>query len=133
MPLSSQSPPEANRLLKPAATGTQLWPAYLVVAITLFIADHDLNLSLNVDKPFSASAEGIVDAISAGDGFRRVALGSLALFGLIWLIRGRGERPVRIDATVAIAGLYLLWCGASYLWSIEPNMTVRRVGVLFFS
>ncbi len=80
------------------------------------------------DGGLSASVRA--QLISAGDPERQVGLLLLALFAIVslWRYRRSDLRAHRCLSWPVL--LFLSWACMSIIWSIDPSLTVRRVGVL---
>jgi O-antigen ligase len=100
----------------------------LLVGLTFFVTEHSLDISL-VDA-YTQTADEMEIAASGGNAIRRLAFLALAGAGL-WLCvqrRGQAWRVNRPLATAVVA--YLAVSFASYFWSADPGMCLRRLMLL---
>lgn len=104
------------------------WLLYLFLIVIFFITQHDLYYSLQ-DR-YSPAAEEYADKVYEGSPLRRISFILLGVYGVISLTRKWGS-PLRINGVQGwiIIG-YLFWCIASLAWSINMEITLRRL-VLF--
>jgi O-antigen ligase len=64
-----------------------------------------------------------------GNTVRQIAMFIIGGFGLVNLLRPGGAR-LHIDPLLAgLVGFFTLWAGTSILWSDEPGVTLRKLGV----
>ena len=107
-------------LLNNAVTKT-LFLAFMVAMV--FLPGHTINMILS--EAFVLDIEVQEQWSSGGNAQRRIAFLSCAAIGMLSLLLGRGTR-FRVNLPVILIGLYVLWTGASFLWSIDRPATVRR-------
>ncbi len=99
-----------------------------VLSISFFFVEHD---SLTNLDGFALSADETADSVAEGDAARRSAFLAMGLFGAFLLARREG---LRLDLSPGLGWMlliYLVWCGASILWSTDMVQTSRRVMQLF--
>ena len=119
-----------DRGTRSATTWLTFWiPIALIV--TAVIVSHTSLRHASVEGDESIE----VDVVEAGEGSnlgRRLIFPALALAGLVllWQSRGQALGIHRLLATTSAALLLLV--GASVLWSVEPDLTLRRALVVFF-
>ncbi|HEX4147754.1 MAG TPA: O-antigen ligase family protein [Pirellulales bacterium] len=102
-----------------------------VLSIVFFEIEHN-NSEASLQETFTQSGDDMADRTAAGDPARRLAIPALGLFGILLLTRRDGWR-IRLDSSLGWWLLaYLLWCGATILWSENPALTIRRYSVLLF-
>ena len=106
-----------------------LWLAIFVLVAAFFVADqHDWSLS-RFEFYQAVDAAGYLD-VSGGGLPYRVALVSIAAFGLFLIYRG-GGRPLRFRGPMAFLITALLaWCVISWQWSAAPVLGAKQVVVL---
>ncbi len=99
--------------------------AALVTACLLFLADHDWSISKYED--FSSTSEAMEANAAGGNLIRGAAIFSLGAIGVVALF-WRGGYALRVHN---VLGLLMLasaaWCAASWFWSIEPSIALRRL------
>ena len=88
-----------------------------------FVAEH--NVLMSQIENFVEDIEDQESWAAGGNSLRRVTFLGCAAIGVMSLLLGRGK-SFRLTLPVAMTALYLLWAGASVLWSIDPGTTVRR-------
>jgi O-antigen ligase len=106
------------------------WPlvgTMLVITTAFFVSVHDINVSRAV--AYTQTAEEMELSAAGGNPLRRVAFLGVGGWGLVLLATAR--QKLRVDPLLA-APLVLLfgWTGASFLWSDDPGMCLRRLSVL---
>lgn len=83
-------------------------------------------------EAFVGTPSELAAKMADGDTGRRLAIPALGLFGVLLLLRRDGSRlELRSHLAWLLLG-YLTWCGASFLWSTEPPLTLRHFTVLLF-
>lgn len=107
------------------------WLIAAAVVVVYFTIDHGWYASLNIGR---AGRDLGSDLAFVGEGSTRLGkLLSYALLGLLGLVlvlrRARHRLAVRGPLSVCILVL-LGWAAVSLLWSADPEITVRRGGVL---
>jgi len=83
-------------------------------------------------SPFAVRDPNVLvngETIAAGEGDLLRQILYLAVFLTILVVSIRREGVRVFDAVPVMLGLLLLWCGVSALWSAEPDITIRRVGL----
>jgi exopolysaccharide production protein ExoQ len=121
----------ASPLLQPkaiaCAAASSQWHVYtaaLVVGAVFFITEHSLNISRA--EAYTQTAQEMEAAALGGNLVRRLAFFGLAALGL-WLL-ARANQRLRVNLWLAIpVGGYLLVSAASFLWSVDPGMCLRRL------
>ncbi|HZD04142.1 MAG TPA: O-antigen ligase family protein, partial [Longimicrobiales bacterium] len=100
------------------------------MACLLFVIDHNWDASIEAFARLDRQLAGSLEAVQGGSPERRVAYFLFALLG-VGLALGRGARPLRVHGAAAYAMLaFLGWAFLSLLWSLSPQLTVRRGGVV---
>lgn len=105
-----------------------LWLLYVVLAMLFLLAEHDLTRSQLDSFALSISEEG--ENIAEGDGLRKLSMLLLAVVGMGLFLRPGGQTLQPGSGLTLVAFLYLGWCVLSVLWSDDPALAVRRLGVL---
>lgn len=122
--------PSTSATLEPSATVRwPLWTAILVVGGVFFFVGHDLFVSRFED--FAPWSDDGVRA-SGGNVAKGLSLALIAGMGLWMLNRPDGRRLGMYGLLPVLVLLYLAWAAASLAWSIDPSMTVRRLGATAF-
>ena len=103
--------------------------AFLVFASAsaFYFAEHNIEISKT-----AAFVEDIEDQESwaaGGNKLRQISFLGIATIGGLSLVLGRGGR-FRLNPPVVLIAVYVLWAGASYVWSIDPGATMRRYIVM---
>ena len=114
------------------ASDVQYWLTHPVVRIiflaasvctVFYIAEHD---------PTMASIENFVIEIDiqekwadGGNPLRRFGFLGCAFLGIVGLLFGRW-RDFRPCLPVYMMAAYVIWCGVSYTWSVDPVTSLRR-------
>jgi O-antigen ligase len=115
---------------RPVLAPVPRWPlvgTILVIATAFFVSVHDIHVSQAV--AYTQTAEEMEVAAAGGNPFRRVAFLGVAAWGLVLLVAAR--QPLRVDPLLAAPlVLWLGWTCASFLWSDDPGMCLRRLSVL---
>ncbi len=97
-----------------------------LVAVLFALANGIWGLSLVED--FSGEVDEVESRVTEGSAGRRVAFLGLGLLGVAGLM-SRGA-PLRPRGAVAAAAVALAsWAAASVVWSVNPNLTLRRLFV----
>jgi exopolysaccharide production protein ExoQ len=58
---------------------------------------------------------------------------SLAMLGVAGVVRDGGKSITRLDVSLVLPLLFWGWCCTSVVWSLEPSLSIRRVGHLIMS
>ncbi len=99
--------------------------AAIVVGMLLFLSDHDWFVSQYVD--FSATSDSMEAGAAGGNLIRGSAIFALGLAGLATLF-WKGGYSLRIRGPLGLLMLgVVLWSAASWFWSIEPAIALRRL------
>lgn len=88
-----------------------------------YIAEH--NFLIIQTEAFVTDIEEQETWSAGGSAKRRLAFLGCAGIGMMSLLLGRGQ-TFRLNLPVALIAIYLLWAGASYVWSIDRGATSRR-------
>ena len=97
----------------------------IVAGVLLFLSDHDWFVSQYVD--FSATSDSMEAGAAGGNLNRGSAIFALGLAGLAALF-WKGGYSLRIRGPLGLLMLgVVLWSAASWFWSIEPAIAVRRL------
>lgn len=103
----------------------------VVLAVAFYFIEHR-NAQVSSLQAFTVTGDDMADMSAEGDLGRRLAFPLLGLFGLALLLRHDGAR-LGLDSRLGwLLLVYFLWCVMSILWSVDPPLTIRRVGVLVF-
>jgi exopolysaccharide production protein ExoQ len=107
-----------------------LFTFVFIFVIFAFATPFDLSKASRDFSGAGASLEEFISAINAGSLQRRVALASLALFGILCLLR---RLPVRGKVNGILGWLILTYFSLTILsvtWADDPLLTWRRVMIL---
>lgn len=109
-------------------TNRWLWVAAAIVTLAFFISEHDTSVSLY--DAFTETADEMEASAAGGNSLRRIAFLMLGGMGVGLAIVSR-QKAWRVHKVMAGAMLLLFtWCVASFLWSFDPAMCLRRQIVL---
>jgi O-antigen ligase len=116
------------------ASATVFWVAVIVCAGAFFITGSDLRASIfHMDSSVDLEPDQTPEELAEkGDTSRRVAFASLALLGVVFLVLPTGRQPRLNGLFPAVMIALLLWCVATFAWSISPSLTARRLSVAAF-
>ena len=89
----------------------------------VFFTEHDIDMSKSLT--FVADIENQESWAEGGNKFRQLAFLGCAAIGALSLLFGRSGR-FRLNLPVILIGCYILWAGASTVWSIDSGTTLRR-------
>ena len=95
--------------------------------VVFFISEHDPQMALVAD--FVTDIELQESWADGGNPLRRVGFLALAALGLIGMAFGKWG-GFRLCVPVVLMAVYVVWCGATYTWSIDPPTTLRRFIVM---
>lgn len=119
---SSQSPfawlssPLALTVFVAAATG-----------LLFFVAEH--NVAMSKTAAFVENIEEQESWSAGGNKLRQVSFIGVAFIGAVSLLLGR-KGNFRLNLPVLLIAAYVLWAGASAVWSIDSGTSVRRYFVI---
>ncbi|MEN6452307.1 MAG: O-antigen ligase family protein [Thermoguttaceae bacterium] len=105
-----------------------LWPAVAMVAAVFFFLEHNISISqFESYSPWTDSEGSLETGHNAAKG---AALLLMGLFGAHLAVRP-GGRPLRVGGWLPplVCG-YWAWLMASVCWSINPDMSARRLMTL---
>ena len=99
-----------------------------MIGLAFFITEHALDISLA--DSYTQTADEMEVAALGGNSLRRVIFLGIAALGT-WLLATTRTQPFRwnVPLAAAIAG-YLAVSAASYLWSVDRGMCLRRLIVI---
>jgi exopolysaccharide production protein ExoQ len=103
--------------------------ASAVVAFASFtLTEHVWTTSLH--EAFGTTTEELESMAASGSLKNQLGFAAVAGLGLLMIVLPGGTplRPWGLMATLLAANL--LWCAASFAWSADHSLTLRRVGVL---
>ena len=105
-----------------------LWPAVVLVGAVFFFVEHNVLISqYETFSPWTETGGSLESGRNVAKGLAR---GLLGLLGAYLALRA-GGRPLRFGGWLPPLVLgYLAWLAASVLWSIDPDMSCRRLGAL---
>lgn len=113
----------------PAPAMSMLALAFTVVIVmgAFFAIDHDYHTS--VHEAYTSTAAEFEKMVTGGNLLRRFAFFGIAGVGLLFLAVSPHARwsPGLLSNCIAITAL---WAASTWLWSIDPEMTQRRLIVL---
>ncbi len=133
--MSNPSNPNTATVAIPGEVKRESWDVFAFFAsIILFVAffafEQDLRTSTYVD--FVAETDVREEWTEGGNRSRQLGAFALAGFGMICLLL-KSPRQLRLcDSLTIVAGVYVSYILASYWWSIDPDLTRRRLLVLAF-
>lgn len=108
------------------------WPFWLILTmapLVFFSTEHSLTTSLA--DAFTQSADEMLATAQGGNTIRRVVYPSFGLMGFL-LILTPTSRTFRFGPVLfLLAAGTIFWCSLSWLWSMDPGMTLRRLLVLY--
>jgi O-antigen ligase len=105
------------------------WMTIVVLTGVFFFSEH-WNSQVSALHDFTITGDEMAERSAEGDMGRRLAFPILGLFGVLLLLRRDGWQ-VHLQSPLAYLLLgYLAWCVMSILWSDDPSLTMRRLGVL---
>lgn len=100
----------------------------IILGSAVFVTEHDLSISL--DDAYTQTADEMEVTAAGGNFVRRLAFPAIGCLG-IWLLIAAKAQPLRINALLALPIMaYLTIAAASWLWSIEPGICLRRLIVV---
>ena len=104
------------------------WLSFILLTLLFFGALHDVQFSLhdNTETPI----EDRIAQLAEGSIGRRVSFALLGLFGLVALVRKRGQRLQAQWPPAHLILFFLIWACMSVTWSTEPAITLRSLVVL---
>ncbi|MDX1944667.1 MAG: O-antigen ligase family protein [Pirellulaceae bacterium] len=124
----SLSPPIAAAQ---SARGSSRWALALVavlIGLAFFFTEHALDISLA--DAYTQTADEMEVTALGGNGLRRIIFLGIAGLGL-WLVATARNQPLRVHWPLAGAiGGYLAISVASYLWSVDRGLCLRRLIVI---
>lgn len=125
LPLSPSPPLPLAISSEPALPRWHLYLTALVVGLVFFITEHDLRISLA--DAFTQTADEMEVAAAGGNIIRRLAFPGMAMLGLWFLFVAR-HQPFRVNEFLAVpAAAYLLVAAASFFWTADRGMCLRRL------
>ena len=89
----------------------------------VFFSEHDIKIS-KLDQ-FVADIEDQESWAAGGNKFRQIAFLACAAIGSMSLLFGSTGK-FRLNLPVVLIVFYILWAGASVVWSIDSGTTMRR-------
>lgn len=103
-------------------------PLAATLAITFFVADHDVLYSTH---PFeSISPETFAAQMDSGSVQRQVCFGAMAVISALVLLAYRGQQRRISDGMLRWLLLaFVGWCAISVFWTDAAWLTTRRLGV----
>ena len=114
----------------PTAARWPLWLSIAVVGGAFFVVNPDLTISRQ--ETFAPWADSADVKASGGNAVKGLALATVGLLGLFFLVRREGRRLHFAGLLALVMLFYLSWAAASMAWSDDPTMTARRLAVLAF-
>ena len=110
-----------------ARTRPLWWLTVLVIGTAFFAAGHDVTTSAH--DAFTQTADEMEQTALGGDHLRQIGFLSIGFLGTLFLLRGSRE-SLRFDPLTGLPLLlFVLWCGASVIWSDDMSLTMRRLVV----
>ncbi|MBS0278529.1 MAG: O-antigen ligase family protein, partial [Proteobacteria bacterium] len=113
--------------IRDAHTGQDIASRALEFAFAAFLLLVFVGLSPFAVRDPTVLVNGETIAAGEGDLLRQICY--LAVFLTIFAVSIRRGSLRAFDAVPVTLALLLLWCGVSALWSAEPDITIRRVGL----
>lgn len=102
-----------------------LWLSIAVVGVCFFVTEHSFTMSLG--NSIDSAAGELAEIASGGNTARRIAFIGLALMGAGCFVFPSGHRLRNDNLLGLLVCFYIAWCGATFFWSIDPSMTMRRL------
>ncbi len=111
--------------------------ASLWLAITLgfgllfLVSEQNFTVDVGALEDYAPSAEEASEQASGGSMIRKIMFPAFGLAGVVLLLRFPLQ-PVKYGRPLlAVLGGLLLWASISFLWSIAPEFTVKRLVILY--
>lgn len=112
--------------------------ATLTFGLIYFVDSH--NFTIARTENFVLDIEEQEGWTSSGNAIRQIVFLSCAALGVMSLLLGKGQ-TFRWSLPTVLVALYVMWAGASFTWSIESGVTMKRyilmlcciIGVFGFS
>ncbi len=119
-------------LTAPHRASAQLLVLAIVVCAGIFyFTKHDSRMSLR--EYTSYSMDETETLLQTGHWQRPLGFSLFAAFGTYCLLRKGGRFP-QFSSPLAISVLLVVaWCAASIAWADDPDLTIKRVGVMLLS
>lgn len=116
----------------PAAQAAPLplhfWLAVLVIGGAFYLIDHQFDTSER--ETFASTIEEMEQMAEGGNFLRRLAFFAVAGCGGLLFLTSGIARFQPITPLGLLMAATIAWCGASWFWSIDPDITSRRFVVL---
>lgn len=100
-----------------------------VTGMTFFISEHTIDMSKTTSENFVQDIEDQESWAAGGNKSRQISFLACAGIGALSLLFGRTGR-FRLNLPVFLIAIYVLWAGASTVWSIDPGTTIRRYALV---
>ncbi len=121
-----------------AAPQAVTWTTRIVVALALVTAFSYVGHSLKASVDMAERSQLNPNKLENRFAVRQSSTQTTSVIGFVllgatgaacWSLAPRGRRRWNY-ALLACAGAYVGWCFASILWSIEPQLSIRKEGIL---
>jgi exopolysaccharide production protein ExoQ len=85
---------------------------------------------VSMQEHYATPIEEMESGAVSGNIGRQAGFALLGLFGVLGLLRAE-RTSLRVRGILGVfCAMYVLWCGASIMWSSEPGISFRRFGLL---
>ena len=121
---------DLRELSSHASVGRGMRAAFRCCAAALVIATFIMPLSeswkRSTSHSFDADQNEMEDSVRDGTFARQVTVAAIGLCGLIGIALP-GEKTVRLNSiAVFMFAAFVAWCAASFMWSDDPKLTLKR-------
>ena len=126
---------EAKPVEPPSRKGLILFVAFFV-ALAIGLASLNWRTSLEAyvyESDYSFKDNTLVQRRVALNTYLIIGYGIYAILGAIALTQWKSLDVSVLRWWIVFPGVFWLWCGMSVLWSVEPSLSVRRVGHLYMA
>ncbi len=101
-----------------------------LLAAAFFSTNYDWRISTY--DYYTLAPDDAEALVAAGNSARKVAYTLIGLCGAVLLVRPSRQPRRYASWPLFLLGGYLLTCAASVIWSEDPQLTLKRVGILLF-
>jgi exopolysaccharide production protein ExoQ len=113
-----------------AQRGTLVSAAAVLIIVSTFINPISESWKRSTYENFDVAQDDMEVSAHEGDFTRQIVIVSLGIFGLL-TICWPGGNGLRVSGIVGVLCLaYLAWCAATYMWSDDPSLSLKRLIVL---
>ncbi len=120
----------ADRGRPSVADRLRFWLPIALILSAVWVSHTDFRFAAMADDPTVEEVD-VIEGVGGSNMKRRLLFPAMALMGFVMWWTSRRSSP--IHPRLATASLLLvIIVGASVLWSVEPQQTLRRASVVFF-